>query len=162
MTQTTLSAGKSGIGYKRARDIAAPAHLGALIAAKPRIQAVIQDGVTAGLLPKHPLETRLAAVIETALSTHLDAPVDEDKPRQSCTFRRLPRQQKWHGSDQLEDCRGLTSQTRQDQPSNTPAPPPRMKTARTCISQRPGRADSVRRRSKCSFHGLLIGLDSGV
>ena len=51
MTQATLSAGQSGIGYKRARDIAAPAHLGALIPAKPRIQAMIQDGVTAGLLP---------------------------------------------------------------------------------------------------------------
>ena len=35
MTQATLSAGQSGIGYKRARDVAAPAHLGALIAAKP-------------------------------------------------------------------------------------------------------------------------------
>ena len=57
MTQATRSAGQSGIGYKRARDIAAPAHLGALIAAKPRIQAMIQDGVTASLLPKQPLET---------------------------------------------------------------------------------------------------------
>ena len=32
MTQATLSAGQSGFGFKRARDIAAPAHLGA----KPR------------------------------------------------------------------------------------------------------------------------------
>ena len=53
-TQATLSAGQSGIGFKKERDVAAPAHLGALIAAKPRIQAVIQDGVTAGLLPKQP------------------------------------------------------------------------------------------------------------
>ena len=45
------------LGYKRARDIAAPTHLGDLIAAK--------DAVWAGLLPEHPLETRLAAVIET-------------------------------------------------------------------------------------------------
>ena len=29
MEQATFSAGQSGIGYKRARDIAAPAHLGA-------------------------------------------------------------------------------------------------------------------------------------
>ena len=35
--------GQSGIGYKRARDIAALAHLGALTAAKPRIQAVKAD-----------------------------------------------------------------------------------------------------------------------
>ena len=49
------------------------------MAAKPRIRAMIQDGVTAGLLPKNLLETRLAAVIETALSTYLDALDDEDK-----------------------------------------------------------------------------------
>ena len=76
MTQATLKAGQSGIGYKRARDIAAPAHLSALTS---RIQAMIQDGVTAGLLPKQLLETRLAAVIETALSTHFDALDDEEK-----------------------------------------------------------------------------------
>ena len=78
MTQATLSAGQSGIGYKRARDIAAPAHLGALTAAKPRIQEMIQDAITAGLLPKQPPETRPAAVIETA-STYLGALDDEDK-----------------------------------------------------------------------------------
>ena len=58
LTQTTLNAGQSGIGYERARDIAAPAHLKALVAARPRIQAMIQDAATAGLLPKHLLETR--------------------------------------------------------------------------------------------------------
>ena len=71
MTQATLSADPSGIGYKRARDIAAPA-------AKPRIQAMVQDAVTAGLLPKQTLETRLAAVIETATSTYLGALDDEN------------------------------------------------------------------------------------
>ena len=58
MTQATLSAGQSGIGFKRAPDIAAPAHLGSLIAAEPRIQATIRDADRAGLLPE---------VIETAL-----------------------------------------------------------------------------------------------
>ena len=71
MTQATLNAGQSRIGDKRARDIAAPAHLGAIIAAKPRIQALIQDAVTAGLLPKRPSGTRLAAILETATSTYL-------------------------------------------------------------------------------------------
>ena len=52
MTQATLSAGQSGIGFKRVRDIAVPAHLGALIAAKPRIQAMIQDAAWAGFLPE--------------------------------------------------------------------------------------------------------------
>ena len=58
MTQATLSAGQSGIGFTR--DIAAPARLGAPIAAKQRIQAMIQDELWAGLLPEHPLKTRLA------------------------------------------------------------------------------------------------------
>ena len=40
---------------------------------------MIQDAVLAGLLPKHPLETRLAAVIQTATSTYLSALDDEDK-----------------------------------------------------------------------------------
>ena len=46
MTQATLSAGQSGIRFKRARDIAAPAHLGALITAKPRILGMIRDAET--------------------------------------------------------------------------------------------------------------------
>ena len=71
MVPATLSA-ESGIGYKRARDIATPAHLKALVAAKPRIQAMIPYAVLAGLLPKQRLETRLAVVIETATSTNLD------------------------------------------------------------------------------------------
>ena len=78
MTQTMLSDGQSGIGFKRARDIAAPANLGAL-AAKPRIQAMVQDAVWAGLLPKHLLETRLTAVIEAATSTYLSALDDDDQ-----------------------------------------------------------------------------------
>ena len=60
MTQATLSASQSGIGFKRARDIAAPAHLGALIAGKPRIHGMIRDAALAGFLPEQLLETRLA------------------------------------------------------------------------------------------------------
>ena len=74
MTQATLSASQSGIGFQRARDIAAPAHLRALIAAKPRIHGVIRDAVLAGLL----LETRLSEVIDTATSTYLSA-LDNDE-----------------------------------------------------------------------------------
>ena len=105
MTHATLSAGQSGVEYKRARDVAAPAHLRALKAAKPRIQAMIQDGVKADLLPKQPLEARLAAVIETTSPPTLTLLMMRTKPRQSCTFRRRPRQQKRHGSKQLEYCR---------------------------------------------------------
>ena len=63
MTQATLS------GFKRARDVAAPAHLGVLIVAEPRIQAMIQDAVWADLLQKQILEARLSEVIETSTST---------------------------------------------------------------------------------------------
>ena len=146
MVQATLSAGQSGIGYTRARDIAAPAHLGALIAAKPRIQAMIQDAVTVGLLPRQPLETRLAA---PPTSEPLMMKI---KPRQSCTFRWRPRQQTRLGSKQLGDCTGQASRARQSQPSNTTAPLLKKKTVTTWTSQRPGRAGSVRRSSMRSFH----------
>ena len=63
----------------RARDNAGPAHLGALIAARPRILAMIRDAVAAGLLPEQPLVARLAAVVEAATTTHLQALDDEDK-----------------------------------------------------------------------------------
>ena len=59
MAQATLSAGQSGTGFKRASDIAAPAHLGALIAAKPRILGMIRDAVRGGLLPEHPRDASL-------------------------------------------------------------------------------------------------------
>ena len=40
---------------------------------------MIQDAVTAGLLPKQPLVTRLAAVVEAATITNFEALDDEDK-----------------------------------------------------------------------------------
>ena len=40
---------------------------------------MIQDAVLAHLLPKQPLETRLAAAIETATSAYLSALDDEDR-----------------------------------------------------------------------------------
>ena len=79
MLQATLSSGQFGIGYKRAREIAVPAHLGALIAAKPWIQAVIHDAFTAGLLLQPLLEIRLDAVIATATSAYLSALDDEGR-----------------------------------------------------------------------------------
>ena len=75
--------------------------------------------------------------------------------RQSCVSRREPRQRKRHGSKQLKDCRGLASQTQPSHPSNTPAPPLKMKTVRTWSSQHPGRANSVHRSSKRSFRSLF-------
>ena len=75
------------------------------------------------------------------------------EPRPSCISRRQLRQQTKLGSKQLEECRDLELQTRPPHPSNTPALPLRMKTAMIWTSQHPGRADSVHRSSKRSFHG---------
>ena len=104
--QATHSAGQSATGYKRARDISAPAHLGALKAAKPHIQAMIHDAVMAGLLPKHPLETRFA----------VEPPPPATKPsmtktelRPSSTFKKRPRWQMRRGSKQLTDTMGSRS-----------------------------------------------------
>ena len=77
MTQATLSVGQSEIGFKRARDTAAPAHLGALIEAKPHIQGTIREAVWAGLLPEQILEARLSEVM-AATSTYLSA-LDSDE-----------------------------------------------------------------------------------
>ena len=124
--------------------------LGALIAAKPHIQAMIQDAATAGLLLQQPLETRLDA---TATPTYTSTPLmTKTEPRQSCTFRKRPRQLKKRGSKQSGSIMGPASQTRQCQTSSTPTPPRRMKTVRTWTSQHPGKADSVHRSSKRSFH----------
>ena len=64
--QATLSASQSGIGYKRARDVARPAHLGALVAAKPLIRDMIRSAATAGLAAEQPLLDRLDGLIQTA------------------------------------------------------------------------------------------------
>ena len=129
--RVTLSSGQSRIGYNRARDIA-------LIAAKPRIQAMIQDGVTAGLLPKQPL----AAVIETALSTYLDALDDEDKATAKLYVQKAAQAAGEARQQTVGGLRGssVTSPT-VSQPSYIPTPPLRTKTARTWTSQRPGGAD---------------------
>ena len=42
LERATLSASRSGVGYQGARDVASPGHLGALLAAKPRVLDMIQ------------------------------------------------------------------------------------------------------------------------
>ena len=162
MTQATLSAGQSRTGFKRARDIAAPAHLGDLIAAKPRIQAMVQDAVWAGLLREQILETRLSEVIETATSTSLNALDNDEQATPKLHVQKASQAADEAWQHIIRACKDPASQTRQYQPSNIPAPPLKMITVRTWTSQRPGRADSVRCSSKRSFHDSLIGLVSGV
>ena len=61
------------------RDVARPAHLGALIAAKPRILDMIRGATTAGLLPEQPLLARLSAPIESATAAFLDVVDDAER-----------------------------------------------------------------------------------
>ena len=80
LEQATLSASQSGVGYKRARDVASPAHLGALNATKQRILGMIQDAATAGLVPKQPSAALLDASIEAATAVYLEAINGSEKP----------------------------------------------------------------------------------
>ena len=151
MTQATLSASQSGIGFKKTRDIAAPAHLGALIEANPRVQGMIRDAVLAGLLPEQVLETRLSEVIETATSTYLSA-LDSDAQGTARLFIQEAAQaadESWQHT--VSGQQGPESQARPLPPWDILAPPLRMMTVMTWTSRRPGRADSVRRSSKRSF-----------
>ena len=66
LEQATLSASQSGMEYKRARDVASSAHFGSLVAAKLQKLDMIQDAVTAGLIPKQHLVAPLDATIEGA------------------------------------------------------------------------------------------------
>ena len=114
----TRSAGQSRIGYKRVRDIAGPAHIGALMA---RILAMTQDAVTTGFLP---LEAALDEVIGAATTTtYLEALENEDKPLPSYTFRKQSRQRTKHGTKQLRGTTGPPSRTRQCQRLSRAAQP---------------------------------------
>ena len=98
MTQATLSGGQSGIGYKKARDTAAPAHLGALIAAKPRMQAMIQDAFWAQSTSWRLASPRSSKQPPPLVSAHSTA---TSKQRRSCMFRRRLRRQTKLSSKQL-------------------------------------------------------------
>ena len=125
-----VGAGQSGIGCKRARDIAAPAHLEALIAARPRIQAV-----TAGLLLQWSLEDRPNQVIETATSTYLEALDDEDKATAELHAQKAAQTADEAWQQTIKGLQDPASQTRQFQPSNTAAPPLKKKIVKMCAPQ---------------------------
>ena len=50
---------------------------------------MIQNAVFDSLLPKHPLETHLAVVIETVTSTYLSALDDEDQTTTKVYFQKV-------------------------------------------------------------------------
>ena len=81
------------------------------------------------------------------------------EPLPSYTFREQLRQGTKHGSEQLKDTTDPPSRTRQYQRSNRAARPLEMTTMMMWNSLLLlGRADSVHRSSKRSFHGCLTGL----
>ena len=139
MTQATLSDVQPD--SKRALDIAVPAHLGALIAAKVLIQAMIRDAVLAGFFPEKILEARLTEVIETATPVYFSASYKNEQATAKLYVQKPA--QAAVGSEQLE-CRDWALQTQPSVSSNIQAPPPKMKTAMIWTSQRSRRADSAR------------------
>ena len=70
--QASLNDKKGGVGWRQAIDVARPAHLGALIAAAPRLKAMFQDCQCAGLFNASPLEERLARRIGDAETAFLE------------------------------------------------------------------------------------------
>ena len=83
MTQATFSAGQSGTGFTRARDIPPPAHLGALIAAKPHPRRSLGR---VSPLSRSWRRVSLSVVIETATSTYLSA-LDYDEQAAAKLYR---------------------------------------------------------------------------
>ena len=78
--QATVSASQSGTGTTVHRMLPTPAHLGALIAAKPLVLHMSQGAAKAGLLPEQPLLARLDTSTETATAAFLDALDDSENP----------------------------------------------------------------------------------
>ena len=133
----TLSADQSRIGYKRARDIAALAHLGALMAAKPRIQCN---------------DHAWPQSLKQPLSTYLDAVDDEDEAMAKLYVQKAAQSAEEAWLQTVGGLQGPCVTNPTVAAFEFEHPSPAMKTVRTRISQRPGRADSVRRSSKRSFH----------
>ena len=153
MTQATLSASQSGIGFKRARDVAGPAHLGALIAAEPQIHGVIRDAVLAGFLPEQLLETRLSEVIETATSTHLGALDNDEQATARLSIQKAAQaeDESWQHTFSGQQGSGVAGPTITSvgHPGSAPL---KMTPAMTWTFQCPARAVSVGHSSNCSSH----------
>ena len=73
LTQATLSDKAGGLGWRRVMDVALPAHLGGLIAVRPRIRAMIQSCAAAGLLDAVNLERRLDSMIASSKAAYLQS-----------------------------------------------------------------------------------------
>ena len=108
--QAALSAGQSGVGYKRSVDVARPAHLGAVIAANTRILDIFRDAATAGFLPEQPLLVCLDTIIETATAASLDA-LDDPAHSQAVPARSSPADDSWQQTVQGHNGPTITNPT---------------------------------------------------
>ena len=112
------------LGYKRARDIAGPAHLGALVAAatsRPGCDTRCSHGWTS--TEKKPRSLALPLSLKQPPPLALKPSVMKTEPLPSCMLRKQPWQRTKHGSKQLKDTTGAPSRTRQCQRSNGAARP---------------------------------------
>ena len=130
--------------------------MGALIAAKPRIEGMIRDAVWAGLLPEQILETRFSDVIETATSTYLSALDSDEQATAKLHVQKAPQAADEAWQQTIAGLQGLGVGYPTIASLEHRAPPLKMRAAMIWTSQRRGRADSVRRSSKHSFHDSLI------
>ena len=87
-TQASLNDKAGGLGWRRALDIARPAHLGGLIAVRPRIRAMFESCGVAGLLDAARLETRLDSLIADAKAAYLQTLDEVDAVRAEEFFAR--------------------------------------------------------------------------
>ena len=86
--QATLSAKESGLGCRQASDVARPAHLGALLAACPRVKDMLKECIVAGLLPVDQLENQLDGLIAAAEVSYLSELDESERVKAEDFLRR--------------------------------------------------------------------------
>jgi hypothetical protein len=85
--QASLAAAKGGLGWRKASDVARPANLGALVMATPKVQAMAQAAVRAGLLREGQIEQLLAARTQMVEGAYMNE-LHENERERAATFLR--------------------------------------------------------------------------
>ena len=136
--QAVLGASVGGLGWRSATDTALPANLAALTLAAPKIRAMAESMVTAGLLPAGILEAKLAAKIESvevAFMPELD-PGEQVKAQDFLTRAEQGAQQAWQAlvEGSPGDIRGPRADAEYSRPGDVP-------TASSSVTEDGGSAD---------------------
>ena len=116
---------------------------------------MIQDAATAGLLQQRPLETRFTQVIEAATSTNLEALNDEDRATPMLYVQKAAQaaDEAWQQTVDGHKVPSVTNPTASE--LEHPCSASQDDDCEDVDSRRLGRADSVHRSSKRSFHFRL-------